>query len=96
MILFVVLAEQKLGNLIHDQPLIYERANGVVFARYRDKPEIPRWIIGGEPGAVAQANGQFISASDFQDICKLSLTNVAIKEILDQLIVVYTLVKENK
>ena len=96
MILFVVLAEQKLGNLIPDQPLIYERANGVVFARYRDKPEIPRWIIGGEPGAVAQANGQFVSDNEFRDICKLSLTNATIKEILDQLIVVYTLVKEDK
>lgn len=76
--------------------MIYERANGVVFARYRDKPEIKRWIIGGDSCAVARAKGQFISDSDFQDICKLSLTNVAIKEILDQLIVVYTLVKEDK
>ena len=82
--------------MIPNEALIYERSNGVVYARYRDKPEIERWIIGGDPGAVAQANGQFVSDNEFRDICKLSLTNATIKEILDQLIVVYTLVKEDK
>ena len=42
-----------MGNLLPNEKLIYERANGVVFARYRDKPDIPRWIVGGDPGAVA-------------------------------------------
>jgi len=41
-------------KLIPGEALIYERANGVVYAHYRDKPEIPRWIIGGDPGAVAR------------------------------------------
>ena len=38
--------------------LIYERANGVVYARYAEDPELPRWIIGGDPGAVARAQDQ--------------------------------------
>ena len=83
-------------KLIPNEPLIYERANGVVFARYRDKPEIKRWIIGGDPCDVARANGQFVSNNEFQDICKLSLTNATIKDLLDQLIVAYTLVREDK
>jgi len=86
------------GDLLPGESLIYEHATGITYARYRDPPHntIPRWIIGGDTDAIARAKGQFISGSDFQDICKLSLTNVAIKEILDQLIVVYTLVKEDK
>ena len=47
-----------MGKLLPKEPLIYERANGVVFARYRDKPEIERWVIGGDPGAVARAQGE--------------------------------------
>ena len=48
-----------MGTLIPNQPLIYERANGVVFARYRDPPYnmIERWVVGGEPKAVAEALG---------------------------------------
>jgi len=82
--------------MIPGEALIYERVDSVVYARYRDKPEIARWIIGGDPGAVARANGRFISDNEFQDICKLSLTNVTIKELLDQLIAAYTLVREDK
>jgi hypothetical protein len=39
---------QKRTKLIPDQALIYERADGVVYARYRDPPHntIPRWIVG--------------------------------------------------
>lgn len=38
-------------KLIPGQHLIYEHANGVTYARYRDDPyrDIPRWPIGGQP-----------------------------------------------
>ena len=38
-------------ELIPGEALIYERANGIVYARYRDPPHNtkPRWIIGGDP-----------------------------------------------
>ncbi len=44
-------------KLLPGQPLIYERANGVTYARYRDPPhnKIKRWIVGGDPKAVAEA-----------------------------------------
>jgi hypothetical protein len=39
-----------MGSLIPGAALIYERVDGVVYARYRDAPynQIPRWIIGGD------------------------------------------------
>ena len=35
-----------MSPLLKGEPLIYERANGVVYARYRDPPhnKIPKWI----------------------------------------------------
>ena len=37
--------------MIPGEALIYERANGIVYARYRDPPhnKKKRWIIGGNP-----------------------------------------------
>ena len=48
-----------MSKLIPGQAIIYERANGVTYARYRDPPHnmIERWIVGGEPKAVAEAMG---------------------------------------
>ena len=42
------------SGLIPGQSLIYERVDGVVYARYRDPPHntIPRWIVGGDPDAL--------------------------------------------
>ena len=58
-----------MGTLIPNQPLIYERANGVVFARYRDPPYnmIERWVVGGEPKAVAEAKG-VVDNDEWKDI----------------------------
>jgi len=40
-----------MAELIPGAELIYERSNGVTYARYRDPPhnKIPRWPIGGKP-----------------------------------------------
>ena len=96
MTLFVVQVEQKLGKLLPGEALIYERANGVVYARYRDKPEIERWIIGGDPGAVAQANGDLLHYADWQELCELAEEYPTIKKLLDQLVTTYYLIKETK
>ena len=63
-----------MGNLLPGEPLIYTRSNGVVYARYRDPPhnKIPKWIIGGDPTAVAQAQGDLLSYSEWQKLCELS------------------------
>ena len=64
-------------KLIPGEALIYERANGVVWARYRDPPHNtkPKWIIGGDPGAVARAQGELLDYGSWKDLCELALQN---------------------
>ena len=76
-------------KLIANEALIYERANGVVYARYANKPEIPRWIIGGDPGAVARAQGKLIDYSEWQNLCDVANENETLKKLMDKLITTY-------
>ena len=87
-----------MGQLIPGQTLIYERANGLVYARYRDPPHntIPRWVVGGDPVAVAQAQGDLIPYTEWQELCELSLTHPTLKKMLDKLVVTYYTIKESK
>lgn len=84
-----------MGNLLPGEPLIYERANGVVYARYRDKPEIDRWIIGGDPGAVAEAQGELLHYADWKELCQSAQTNPTLKKLLDKLITTYYIIKHD-
>jgi len=95
MILFVEQVEQQLGNLIPNEALIYERSDGVVYAHYRDKPEIERWIVGGDPAGVARAQGDLLNYAEWQELCKLSLEYPTLKKLLDQLVTTYYTVKDN-
>ena len=85
-----------MGNLIPNQALIYERANGVVFARYRDPPhnKIPRWVIGGEPEATARALG-IVSYDEWKNVMQIAESNANIKKQLDRLMVMYYTVKDD-
>lgn len=85
-----------MGNLIPGEPLIYTRANGVVYARYRDPPhnQIPKWIIGGDPTAVAQAQGDLLSYGEWQKLCELSHEHLVLRKLLEKLISTYYLIKE--
>lgn len=85
-----------MGNLIPNQALIYERANGVVFARYRDPPhnKIPRWVIGGEPEATARALG-IVSYDEWKNVMQIAESNTNIKKQLDRLMVMYYTVKDD-
>ena len=69
-------------KLIPNEALIYERANGVVYARYTNKPEIPRWIIGGDPGSVAKAQGHLLDYSEWQQLCELATENETLKKLI--------------
>jgi hypothetical protein len=88
--------EQQLGNLKPNEPLIYERANGVVYARYRDKPEIPRWIIGGDPGAVARAQGEILDYAEWKTLCDMCEKYVTLKRQMDKLVTTYYTIKDSK
>jgi hypothetical protein len=87
-----------MGTLLPDEPLIYERDNGVVYARYKDAPynTQPRWVIGGDPTAVAHAQGDLISYREWQDLCELSLEYPTLRKLLDKLVVTYYTIKEKK
>ncbi len=85
-------------KIIRGEALIYERSDGVVYARYRDPPHnsIPRWIIGGDPDALARADGTFFSYSEWQNLCDLAKTNVTLKKQLDKLVNTYYIIKDGK
>lgn len=85
------------NKLIPGEALIYERADGVVYARYRDEPykDIPRWIVGGDPAGVARANGQFLDYSEWKEMCELSLKYPTLKKLLSKLVNMYYLIRDN-
>ena len=87
-----------MGTLEPGAALIYERSDGVVYARYRDPPHntMPRWIIGGDPAAVARAQGDLLNYSDWQDLCRLANDHPTLKKLLDQLVTMYYVVKDDK
>lgn len=39
-----------MSNLIPGEPLIYERVGQTIYAKYRNRPDIPRWIVGTSSG----------------------------------------------
>jgi hypothetical protein len=87
-----------MSKLVTGEALIYERANGVVWARYRDPPHNtkPRWIIGGDPGAVARAQGELLDYGSWKELCELALQNKSLMKQLDKLVTTYYLIKESK
>jgi hypothetical protein len=98
MTLYVEQVEHKLGNLKPNEALIYERANGVVYARYRDPPHnlLPRWIIGGDPGAVARAQGKLLDYGEWNNLCNMCEKYPTLKKQMDKLVTTYYMLKEHK
>jgi len=86
-----------MGKLIPGEALIYEKADDVVYARYRDPPynSIPRWIIGGTPSAISRANGDLFSYSDWLDIVTIAHTNPGLKDLVNQMLTMYYLLKDS-
>jgi len=87
-----------LGKLVPKQALIYERANGVVFARYRDPPynKRPRWIVGGDPDAVSRETGDLFTHAEWRHMLSVAKTNKALKIQLDRLLIMYYTIKDEE
>jgi hypothetical protein len=85
-----------MGELLPGEALIYERSNGIVYARYRDKPEVDRWIVGGDPGAVAREQGRLLDYSEWLNLCDLVESNVTLKKQMDKLITTYYTIKDTQ
>ena len=83
-------------KLIPNEPLIYERADGVVYARYRDLPSVPRWIVGGDPAGVARAQGNLLDYGEWKSLCELCETHITLKRQMDKLITTYYMIKDSK
>ena len=84
--------------MIPGEALVYERADGVVYARYRDPPHntIPRWIIGGDPGAVARAQGRLCDYSAWIEMTDMCAENPTLMKLMDKLVTTYYMIKDNK
>ena len=85
-------------KLVPGAALIYERADGVTYARYRDPPHNiqPRWIIGGDPEGVSRAQGNLFSYNEWQEMMELAENYPTLKSQMQKLVTTYYMVKENK
>ena len=85
-------------KMIPGEALLYERVDGVVYARYRDAPHntIPRWIIGGDPAGVARAQGDLINYAEWLELCELSMKYSTLRKLLDTLVNTYYIIKEEQ
>ena len=79
-----------MGNLIPGQALIYERANGIVYARYRDPPynTLPRWKIGGD------VNCEFLEYSDFRRMQEIAQHHAGFNDAWKNMLTQYYLLKD--
>ena len=87
-----------MDKLIPGAALIYERADGVTYAKYRDPPhnKIPRWIVGGDPAGVAKAQGKLLDYSEWLNLCELAQSNQTLQKQLKNLVNTYFIVKEEQ
>lgn len=81
-------------KLIPGETLIYERVDKTVYAKYANKPEIPRWIIGGDPLDVAQKQGKLFDYSMWQDMMEESENNPILKKYLKKAVEAFFLTKD--
>ena len=81
-------------DLLPGEPLIYERADGVVYARYRNHPDVERWIVGGDPDGVARARGRLLNWGEWEKLCDLANQNPTLKKQLTKTVELYYLIKD--
>jgi hypothetical protein len=79
-----------MGNLIPGQPLVYERNDSAVYARYRDPPynKIPRWVVG------SNTNCEFLGYSDFRHMQEIAKHHEGFKDAWENMLTQYYLLKD--
>ena len=87
-----------MDKLIPGAALIYERADGVTYAKYRDPShnKILRLIVGGDPAGVARAQGKLLDYSEWLNLCELAQSNQTLQKQLKNLVNTYFIVKEEQ
>jgi hypothetical protein len=82
--------DMNMGNLKPGATLIYERANGVIYARESGTTE--RSVVGYD----TSGSPDRIHLSEWNDILRASETNPALREALDRAIIIYKLSQTNE
>ena len=81
------------------ESLIYEQANSVTYARFRDEPKkslyAGRWIIGGSAEEIAIAQG-YLSYDSWKELFSLADKNLTLRKQLDKTLDIYYLIKNGK
>ena len=83
------------GKLIPGQALIYEKVNGVVYARYRDPPynNIPKWVIGGD---APNTSNTLFGWQEWQEMMNIAKHNDAMKKQLEKTLLIYQIIKDDQ
>jgi hypothetical protein len=79
-----------MGNLLPGEELIYERVDDTVYARYVNKPEIPRWVVGGKPKPL------FSQHSEFLELLKVAERTPALQKALDKVALIWYTIKDDE
>lgn len=80
-----------MSKLIPHEPLIYERVNNTVYARYSNRSDIPRWVIGdNSPPTPAD------SYTEWKKLVALANDNHTLKKQLDNLLNTYYIINRGK
>lgn len=80
-----------MGKVEPGTPIIYERVNNTVYGRFASRPDIPRWVVTQET-----LTGDNLTVTDWAAIMRLSKENPTLKKALDNLTLIYNMVKDGK
>ena len=80
-----------MGTLTPGATLIYERANGIIYARNAGADPSTRRVVGYERGADYDP---YRTTVDWDKMCEAAKTNTALKTALEQCIMLYNLSKD--
>jgi hypothetical protein len=77
-----------MGNLLEGERLIYERQGKTIYARYPNRPDIPRWVM--------SSDSPDFKYSEFVDLIDLTKNDEIFKKEFDKLMTLYYIKKEEK
>ena len=80
-----------MGSLTPGATLIYERADGIIYAREAGAEPSTRRVVGYERGADYDP---YRTTVDWNKMCEAAKTNPALKTALEQCIMLYNLIKD--
>ena len=80
-----------MGTLTPGATLIYERADGIIYAREYGAEPSTRRVVGYEQGADYDP---YRTTVDWNKMCEVAKTNLALKTALEQCIMLYNLSKD--